>query len=113
MPSLKVLGRKLNPSSRVKVRLPTKNVDSRYNSSEWRALMDAIIRARGRICEDPDHDPDTPRKGVRIFGDHIQELRDGGAMLDARNIMLRCGSCHSRKTAAERAKRMRASRGAG
>ena len=61
MPSLKVLGRKLNPSSRVKVRLPTKNVDFRYNSSEWRALMDAIIRARGRICEDPDHDPSTRR----------------------------------------------------
>ena len=69
--------------------------------------MDAIIRARGRICEDPDHDPDTPRTGHRIFGDHIHELRDGGAMFDARNIMLRCGSCHSRKTAAERAKRMK------
>ena len=42
---------------------------------------------------------------MRVFGDHIIELKDGGALLDGRNVMLRCGSCHTRKTFEERAKR--------
>jgi 5-methylcytosine-specific restriction protein A len=28
---------------------------------------------------------------MRLFGDHIVELRDGGAPLDKRNLTLRCG----------------------
>jgi 5-methylcytosine-specific restriction enzyme A len=36
---------------------------------------------------------------VRIFGDHIIELKDGGAPLDPSNIMLLCPTCHARKTA--------------
>jgi hypothetical protein len=90
-------GRKLKPSSRVLVRLPEKKTNSFYFSPEWRTFIASLIRARGRCCQDPLHDPRKPRDG-QIFGDHIVELRDGGAALDAFNIMLRCGSCHSRKT---------------
>jgi 5-methylcytosine-specific restriction endonuclease McrA len=83
---------------------PPKTADSFYLSPEWRALMDQIIAKRGRICEDPEcrkpHPPIT-----RIYGDHIKEKRDGGALLDPTNIMLRCGPAHGRKTARERAKR--------
>jgi len=37
---------------------------------------------------------------MRVFGDHMVELQDGGAPLDKTNVMLRCGSC------AQRARRM-------
>ena len=33
---------------------------------------------------------------------------DGGALLDANNVKCLCGSCHTRKTVAARAKRMAA-----
>lgn len=47
----------------------------------------------------------------RIIGDHIKELKDGGAALDEKNIQLLCHPCHQRKTSKERAKR--AARAAG
>lgn len=78
-----------------------------YLSPEWRALMKSIIKARGRRCERPEcrrsHDADG--KAVRIFGDHIIELRDNGAPLDPTNIMLLCGTCHANKTVAARVAR--------
>lgn len=78
-----------------------------YLTPAWRTLVARIIRERGAKCEDPDcRFPN--RTGIRLFGDHVIELGDGGTPLDKANIMLRCGSCHTRKTNAERAKRMRA-----
>jgi hypothetical protein len=88
------------------VRPPAKRADDFYLSAPWRRLMEEIIRERGRICEDPHCDGRTHRPGMRVFGDHIVELKDGGAPLDKRNIMLRCGASHTKKTAAVRAERM-------
>lgn len=105
MSKLRTLGRKLAPSQRVKVRLPAKEADPFYNSVSWRALVSQIIEQRGHRCEDPEHDETKPRTGVRVHGDHIKERRDGGAPLDKRNVMLRCTSCHTRKTLKVRAAR--------
>ena len=80
---------------------PPKTVAPFYLSPEWRALMAAIIKARGRRCQE------CGRTNCRIFGDHVVELCDSGAPLDPSNILLRCGSCHSAKTARVRAERMR------
>lgn len=86
-----------------------KVADPIYNTPAWRALIAGIIRVRGRKCED--RACTMPgRTGIRVFGDHIRELQDGGALLDPNNVMLRCGSCHTRKTIAERAKRLGLSR---
>ncbi len=85
-----------------------KVADAFYLSPEWRKLVDQIIAKRGRICEDPHCDGHTHRSGMRVFADHIIERKDGGEPLDEGNIMLRCGASHSRKTAAERARRMAA-----
>jgi hypothetical protein len=74
------------------VAMPAKVADSFYHSTEWRSLMTEIIAERGRRCED------CGRTGCRVFGDHIREIKDGGAKLDKRNIRLRCGSCHTIKT---------------
>lgn len=87
---------------------PAKMPDPFYASAAWRALMAEIIAQRGRRCEDPDCTKADRGRGGRIYGDHIHELRDGGAALDPKNILLRCGACHTRKTAAARAKRMAA-----
>jgi 5-methylcytosine-specific restriction endonuclease McrA len=79
--------------------LPPKTADPFYQSKEWRDLIASIVAKRGPRCEK------CRRTPTRIFGDHIVERRDGGAPLDEANVMLLCGSCHSAKTAAERARR--------
>ena len=82
-----------------------KATDPFYKTADWREFIQQIIVVRGARCEDPQCK--TPNRiPTRIFGDHIKELRDGGARLDPANIMLRCGSCHTRKTLEERARRM-------
>ena len=82
------------------VKPPSKKADAFYLSPEWRALMARLIKARGRKCEE------CGRTGTRIFGDHVVELQDGGEPLDENNVMLLCGSCHTDKTVAARAKRL-------
>lgn len=103
-PRLTLLGSRVGKADQ-RLQPRPKTADPVYSSPEWRALIAAIIEHRGRRCEDPRCK--TPgRTGMRVFGDHIKELQDGGAVLDPRNVMLRCGSCHSRKTNEEKAKRM-------
>jgi 5-methylcytosine-specific restriction endonuclease McrA len=69
-----------------------------YLSAAWKALVASIIKRRGRKCED------CGAEGY-VIGDHVNEIRDGGALLDEDNIMLLCAKCHGRKTA--KAKRAR------
>ena len=75
-----------------------------YSTPEWRALMNRLFKERGRRCEDPrcarPHGP-----WGQLYGDHIIELRDGGADLDPANVLIRCAPCHGRKTAEARATR--------
>jgi 5-methylcytosine-specific restriction protein A len=106
---LSVLGLRVAAFDQRSAAPPPKTADPIYASPEWSRLIAAIIRRRGRRCEDPlcaraamGLAPPT-----RVFGDHIIELRDGSAPFDERNIMLRCGACHTRKTAAARAERTR------
>ena len=78
---------------------PPKRADSFYTSPEWRTLMTVIRTKRPACCEK------CGRTGTRLFGDHIKEIKDGGARLDERNIQLLCGSCHTSKTNKARAER--------
>ena len=83
---------------------PPKVADSHYGTPEHRQWRAAVIARAGGRCQDPECQ--TPNRTViRLFADHIVELRDGGAATDVRNGMARCGSCHTLKTNAERAKR--------
>jgi 5-methylcytosine-specific restriction endonuclease McrA len=86
------------------VRLPPKLTDKFYLTPEWRGLMRRLIEERGRRCEKCGRSAAGGQK-MRIFGDHIVELKDGGAPLDETNVELLCGSCHVTKTAAERKRR--------
>lgn len=108
MAKLRTIGQKLRPSTRqTKVIVREKQASPFYLSSDWKALMRHLIKVRGRRCEDPGHDRAQPIEGVRIYGDHIVEIKDGGGLLDPCNIMLRCAKCHGRKTAAARGDRAR------
>lgn len=79
---------------------PEKIVDPWYLTPDWRRLIAALVRQRGARCEQ------CGRTGVRIYGDHIVERRDGGAGLEAGNIQLLCGACHTAKTLQARGRRM-------
>ena len=80
---------------------PAKQADAHYHSPEHRAWAAEGARLAGGVCQE------CGRSGVRLFADHIHELRDGGAPFDPANRLMRCGACHSRKTAAVRAARMK------
>jgi 5-methylcytosine-specific restriction protein A len=101
MARLKTLEPRLTALDTRRVKPAPKRAEPFYLSAAWRSLMAALIAERGRRCEE------CGRTSCRIFGDHIVELRDGGAPLDPSNVMLRCGSCHTAKTARARAERMR------
>ena len=80
---------------------PPKTANSFYSSREWIELRDRVRREAGGRCQAPG----CGRIEPPMYVDHRVELKDGGAPLDRRNVWLLCGSCHSRKTAAERARR--------
>lgn len=82
------------------VKTPPKIADLLYTSLEWRRFVAGIKRRRGRYCQ---------RCGStkRVIGDHIVEVKDGGAPFDPGNIELLCQACHNRKTAQQRARRAR------
>ena len=104
-PRLLMLGNRTPVLDTRSARPPAKTANPFYLTPEWRSLVAEIIRERGARCEDPACRY-PGRTGIRVFGDHVVELADGGAPLDKANVMLRCGSCHTRKTNTERARRM-------
>src|SRR4051794_39894376 len=95
--AVRTLGNRVAILDTRRVKPPPKIADQFYLSREWRALMDQIINDRGRTCQDPDCPKPHPPIS-RVFGDHIKELKDGGATLDPANVLLRCGAAHTRKT---------------
>lgn len=108
MAKLRCMGPRLATIDSRRVRPPPKSVDPHYQTPEHRAWSKAVIERAGGRCQDAGHDPRRPRGGVRLFADHIHELRDGGAPFDLGNGAARCGACHSRITAARRARRLAA-----
>jgi 5-methylcytosine-specific restriction enzyme A len=76
-----------------------------YLTPQWRGLISHLIGIRGRICEKCGRTRADDGAPIRIYGDHIIELKDGGALLDPSGIQLLCPSCHTAKTVAERKKR--------
>jgi len=80
-----------------------KVVDPHYHTPEHQRWSRAVIARAGGRCQGKG----CGRSGVRLFADHIVELRDGGAPFDLANGQALCGACHARKTAAMRAERLR------
>ena len=85
---------------------PARRPDPFYFSPEWRALIAALKEERGDKCEDCGRGPEGNGEQTRIYGDHVEELKDGGASLDPANVRLRCGTCHGQKTIGARRQRL-------
>lgn len=107
---LRTMGTRVAAADFRRVRPAPKTADSFYLSPEWRAFVEALIverfgskanaRCEDKQCRHPH------RLGIRVFGDHIVELKDDGPALSKANILFRCGACHTRKTAEQRARRL-------
>src|SRR5215208_809852 len=99
MTKLKMFKPRLGTFDTRTLRPPSKVRNDFYHSPEWRALMREVFSERGRRCEDPHCK--TPRgPWTQLYGDHVEEIWDGGAKLDKANVMIRCAPCHGRKTTA-------------
>lgn len=83
------------------VRPLPKTGDPELSTPEHRAWALAVKRRAGWKCEDCG--AQGGNGGARLYADHIHERSDGGP-LDGPGKCL-CASCHSTKTARERAKR--------
>lgn len=80
-----------------------KTADAHYASPEHKKWRAAVIARAGGACQGGG----CGARGVRLFADHIVELRDGGEPFALDNGQALCGSCHSSKTARERTARQR------
>jgi 5-methylcytosine-specific restriction endonuclease McrA len=98
MGRLKCAAPRLQPAKQG-LTIPEKRADAFYSTPEFREWRDIVITRARNTCEK------CGRRGVRLFADHIKEIRDGGARLDPANGQCLCGSCHTLKTGAERAVR--------
>jgi 5-methylcytosine-specific restriction endonuclease McrA len=92
-PVLRTLPTRLKPLPKV--------TESIYGSGAWREAKARVYATQPHICAH------CQRQGVRLYVDHIRELRDGGAAFDTSNLQLLCSPCHGRKTAKARGERDR------
>ena len=97
MPRLKGISGPLRASAPQRLKPPPKQAESHYRTPEHRAWSAKVIQAAGGMCQD------CGRSGVRLFADHVHELRDGGDPFGQGRAI--CGACHTRVTAARRAAR--------
>ncbi|MFH5927068.1 HNH endonuclease [Roseomonas xinghualingensis] len=79
-----------------------KQADPHYQTPEHQRWRAEVIRRANGMCQEPG----CCRTGVRLFADHIVELKDGGAPFDPANGQALCGAHHTAKTARVRAARM-------
>jgi 5-methylcytosine-specific restriction protein A len=90
------------------VKVAPKTADPELLTKEHQAWASAVLRLAGRRCQEIENGKRCTRAWPehRMYADHIVERRDGGALYDVKNGMCRCASHHTRKTIAERARRM-------
>jgi hypothetical protein len=68
-----------------------KTTDPHYLTAEHRAWRAAVISRVGGRCQDPARNS-PGRTGIRLFADHVVELRDGAQFALANGLALRCVS---------------------
>lgn len=105
--ALQAKGAKLRPSSAHKLRPAAKRADQELVTRAHREWAHEVKRIAGFRCEDcgAEGREIAGASSVALYADHIKERKDGGARYDPANGRCRCGPCHGRKTAEERAKR--------
>ncbi len=84
---------------------PPKQADAELQTAEHRAWRLAVLNRAGWRCEECGKQGGRGSKTV-LYADHIVERRDGGAPLDPANGRCLCASCHVKKTATARGRRI-------
>lgn len=82
------------PDNPIKVHVDS----SAYKTKVHKTWAEKVKDRAGHACQR------CGRTKVRLFADHIKEVADGGTW-DLANGQALCGSCHTIKTLAARAKR--------
>jgi len=105
--ALRIIGRKVTPSTRFHVRLPGKTVSPELLTADHRAWRQAVLKRAGYRCEVIENGMRCNRRAPasKLIADHVKERRDGGALLDLRNGMCVCMPHHIAKTRQVRAQR--------
>lgn len=98
---MRVARQRLSGAASMRVPPAPKVIDQAYRDASHAEWSAAVLRRAGGRCQG------CGREGVRLFADHIVELKDGGAATDAANGQALCGSCHTAKTVRARAARHR------
>ncbi len=80
-----------------------KKTQKLYDSTSWRKLRGLYI-INNPLCESCFAQGKITKA---VIVDHKTEIKDGGSMLDKKNLQSLCHSCHNKKTAIERSKRLR------
>lgn len=91
--------KRLETGNYARVKPAEKQVLEHYQTPDHRAWRQAIFERFHGCCAV------CGRYEKRMFADHIVELKDGGSPFDVSNGQLLCGSHHTIKTNAEKAKR--------
>lgn len=91
------------------VKVAPKRADPELLTGAHRAWRKTVLQRAGFRCEYVEAGARCRKAAPlhRMFADHIIERRDGGDPLDPDNGQCLCGSHHTLKTAAQRARRMR------
>jgi 5-methylcytosine-specific restriction endonuclease McrA len=95
MGRLRLIGQRIPTLRTARAALPPKVADEFYKTRQWVEFAAVVKQERGNKCEEPS----CGYRGLRLIADHIIEVKDGGALLDRRNVKIRCSPCHNRKTA--------------
>jgi hypothetical protein len=90
------------------VKVAPKMADAELQTAAHRDWRRQVLRNAGYRCEAVENGVRCTKAAPqhRMFADHIVERRDGGAPLDPRNGQCLCGSHHTSKTVAARARRL-------
>ena len=110
MAKLSIIGARVGTINHRRVAVLERSTAPIYQTAEYKEWREEVISRAQGYCQDPQCERPN-RKPRRLFADHIVEIQDGGARFDPANGMARCGGCHTRKTARERAKRFGISNG--
>lgn len=92
------------------VKVEAKRADPELLTEAHRAWRKTVLQRAGYRCEAVERGARCMKAmpAHRMFADHIVERRDGGDPLDPANGQCLCGSHHTFKTTAARARRLAA-----
>lgn len=87
--------------NRIPRKIPKRNLehDTRYDSRRWRSLRKQALARDNYLCQECLKNGKLTAGNI---GDHIHNVKQGGAFWELTNIQTMCASCHAKKSATEK-----------